>query len=68
MVRYSNDRVPTDVSTTTLPAGYYTDPAYFAREQDRLNPVTLRGQLKDALPFLYTPATEKQKLNWASST
>lgn len=30
-----------------------------AREQSRLNPDQLRGQLKDALPFLYTPATEK---------
>ncbi len=36
MARYSNDRRPTDVSATTLPAGYYTDPAYFAREQERL--------------------------------
>ena len=36
MARYSNDRVATDVSSTTLPAGYYTDPAYFERESDRL--------------------------------
>jgi glycine betaine catabolism A len=36
MVRYSNDRAPTDVTATTLPAGYYTDPAYFAREAERL--------------------------------
>lgn len=34
--RYTNDRVPTDVSATTLPGGYYTDPAYFARENERL--------------------------------
>jgi len=33
-----------------------------AREQDRLNPEYLRGQLKDALPFLFTPATEKQPI------
>ena len=33
---YSNDRVTTDVSSTTLPAGYYTDPGYFAREHARL--------------------------------
>ena len=36
MARYSNDRVATDVTSTTLPAGYYTDPAYFARESERL--------------------------------
>jgi len=36
MARYSNERVATDVSATTLPAGYYTDPAYFARESERL--------------------------------
>ncbi len=36
MMRYSNDRTPTDVTSTTLPAGFYTDPAYFARESDRL--------------------------------
>lgn len=36
MPRYTNDRAPTDVSATTLPAGYYTDPAYFARERARL--------------------------------
>ena len=36
MGRYANDRVATDVSVTTLPAGYYTDPAYFAREGERL--------------------------------
>lgn len=33
MVRYTNDRAETDVASTTLPAGYYTDPSYFAREQ-----------------------------------
>jgi len=36
MARYTNERVATDVGTTTLPAGYYTSPAYFAREQERL--------------------------------
>lgn len=36
MARYSNDRAATDVSSTTLPAGYYTDPGYFARETERL--------------------------------
>lgn len=44
-----------------------------AREQDRLNPDSVRGQLKDALPFLYTSATEKQPIgvqaeaDWASA-
>jgi len=33
---YTNDRVATDVGTTTLPGGYYTDPTYFARETERL--------------------------------
>jgi len=33
---YSNDRPSTDLSQKTLPAGYYTDPAYFARETERL--------------------------------
>lgn len=36
MARYSDDRVATDVSVTTLPAGYYTDPAWFARETERI--------------------------------
>jgi Rieske 2Fe-2S family protein len=36
MTRYSNDRVATNVSSTTLPAGFYTDPAYFAREHAQL--------------------------------
>jgi glycine betaine catabolism A len=36
MVRYSNDRTATDVHSTTLAAGYYTDPAYFARETEHL--------------------------------
>lgn len=36
MVRYSNDRAAIDVSALTLPAGYYTDPAYFARETEAL--------------------------------
>jgi NitT/TauT family transport system substrate-binding protein len=44
-----------------------------AREQDRLNPDYMRGQLKDSLPFLYTPATEKQPIgiqsdaDWAAA-
>ena len=44
-----------------------------AREQDRLNPESVRGQLKDSLPFLYTPATEKQPIgiqseaDWAAA-
>jgi glycine betaine catabolism A len=36
MVRYTNDRAPTDVGVTTLPAGYYTSPSYFAREQQTI--------------------------------
>jgi Rieske 2Fe-2S family protein len=36
MARYTNERVETDVGTTTLPAGYYTSPDYFARETERL--------------------------------
>lgn len=36
MARYTDDRVATDVSVTTLPAGYYTDPAWFARETARI--------------------------------
>ncbi len=36
MVRYSNDRAATSVGSLTLPAGYYTDAAYFARESERL--------------------------------
>ncbi|HUU33148.1 MAG TPA: aromatic ring-hydroxylating dioxygenase subunit alpha [Vicinamibacterales bacterium] len=36
MARYSNDRAATDVTSTTLAGGYYTDPAYFARETERL--------------------------------
>ena len=36
MPRYSNERAETDVTTTTLPAGYYTSPEYFARERERL--------------------------------
>lgn len=36
MVRYTNDRAPTDIGSLTLPAGYYADPTYFAREQERL--------------------------------
>jgi Rieske 2Fe-2S family protein len=36
MVRYTDGRVATDVSVTTLPAGYYTDPAWFARETARI--------------------------------
>ncbi|MBK7535346.1 MAG: aromatic ring-hydroxylating dioxygenase subunit alpha [Myxococcales bacterium] len=36
MVRHSNDRAPSDVGVTTLAAGYYTDPAYFAREQEHI--------------------------------
>jgi glycine betaine catabolism A len=35
-VRYTNDRVATNVGSLTLPAGYYTDAAYFARESERL--------------------------------
>jgi glycine betaine catabolism A len=35
-VRYTNERAATDVGSRTLPAGYYTDPAYFARERARL--------------------------------
>jgi Rieske 2Fe-2S family protein len=35
-VRYTNTRAPTDIGSLTLPAGYYTDPSYFAREQERL--------------------------------
>jgi NitT/TauT family transport system substrate-binding protein len=44
-----------------------------AREQERLNPEYLRGQLRDSLPFLYTAATEKQPIgvqseaDWASA-
>jgi NitT/TauT family transport system substrate-binding protein len=44
-----------------------------AREQDRLNPDYIRGQLKDSLPFLYTSATEKQPIgiqsdaDWAAA-
>jgi NitT/TauT family transport system substrate-binding protein len=44
-----------------------------AREQDRLNPASVRGQLKDSLPFLYTAATEKQPVgiqseaDWAAA-
>ncbi len=37
-----------------------------AREQDRLDPASVRGQLKDALPFLYTTATEKQPVGLQS--
>ncbi|MGE0812287.1 MAG: aromatic ring-hydroxylating dioxygenase subunit alpha [Vicinamibacterales bacterium] len=36
MRTYTNDRPATGVATTTLPAGYYTDPAYFARETDAI--------------------------------
>lgn len=36
MVRYTDERVATDVSVTTLPAGYYTDPAWFTRETDHI--------------------------------
>ena len=36
MVRYSNERAPTSVAAMTLAAGYYTDPAYFGRENDHL--------------------------------
>lgn len=36
MARYIDDRAATDVGVTTLPAGYYTDPAWFARETDRI--------------------------------
>jgi glycine betaine catabolism A len=36
MARYTNARPPTDVSATTLPAGYYTSPEYFAREQQTI--------------------------------
>jgi Rieske 2Fe-2S family protein len=36
MRAYTNDRAATDVGTRTLPAGYYTDPAYFARETEAL--------------------------------
>jgi glycine betaine catabolism A len=36
MARYTNDREATDISSKTLPAGYYTDPAYFARESEAL--------------------------------
>jgi NitT/TauT family transport system substrate-binding protein len=44
-----------------------------AREQERLNPEYMRGQLKDSLPFLFTPATEKQPIgvqseaDWAAA-
>lgn len=36
MARYTNVRPPTDVSATTLPAGYYTSADYFAREQQTI--------------------------------
>ncbi len=44
-----------------------------ARAQDRLNPDSVRGQLKDSLPFLYTPATKNEPIgiqseaDWASA-
>jgi Rieske 2Fe-2S family protein len=34
MSSHANTRPPTDVSTTTLPARFYTDPAWFERELD----------------------------------
>jgi glycine betaine catabolism A len=36
MPRYTNERAETDVSISTLPAGYYTSADYFARETGRL--------------------------------
>jgi Rieske 2Fe-2S family protein len=36
MPRYTNERAETAATTRTLPAGYYTAPAYFARETERL--------------------------------
>jgi NitT/TauT family transport system substrate-binding protein len=39
-----------------------------AREQDRLNPDYLRGQLKNSLPFLYTEATVKQPIGVQSES
>jgi Rieske 2Fe-2S family protein len=34
---YANDRPPTDASVKTLPARYYTDPAWFQRELERIH-------------------------------